>query len=39
MDSLYEHVPQRLLPKEYGGDADSLDKLTGMTDIYQIFSL
>lgn len=27
MDSLYENIPQRLLPQEYGGDADSMDKL------------
>jgi len=27
LDSLYENVPQRLLPQEYGGDADSVDKL------------
>jgi len=39
MDSLYENVPQRLLPQEYGGDADSMDKLAGVSDIYHIFSL
>lgn len=39
MDSLYKHVPQSLLPQEYGGEAGSLDKLAGMPDIYQIFSL
>jgi len=27
MDSLYENVPKRLLPQEYGGEADSMDKL------------
>jgi hypothetical protein len=39
MDSLYENIPQRLLPQEYGGDADSMDKLAGVPDIYNIFSL
>jgi hypothetical protein len=38
MDSLYEHVPQGLLPQEYGGDAGSLEKLAGMPGTYQIFS-
>ena len=39
MDSLYENIPQRLLPQEYGGDADSMDKLAGVPDKYKIFSL
>jgi hypothetical protein len=33
MDSLYEHVAQGLLPQEFGGDAGSLEKLTGMPGI------
>ncbi|XP_035787700.1 retinol-binding protein pinta-like [Anopheles albimanus] len=27
MESLYEHVPKRLLPKEYGGDGTSLKEI------------
>jgi len=39
MNSLYKDIPQRLLPQEYGGEADSMDKLAGVPDIYKIFNL
>ncbi|XP_069691386.1 retinol-binding protein pinta-like [Periplaneta americana] len=28
LDSLHEHVPKRILPKEYGGEAGSLSEIT-----------
>lgn len=28
LESLYQHIPKRLLPKEYGGEGDSLKDIT-----------
>lgn len=36
LDSLYEHVPKRCLPQEYGGEGGQLDRLTGMSDICHV---
>lgn len=29
LDSLYKFVPQKMLPKEYGGEAGTMEELTG----------
>lgn len=29
LDSLYKFVPQKMLPKEYGGEAGTVEELTG----------
>lgn len=30
LESLYKFVPQKMLPKEYGGDAGTVEELTGV---------
>lgn len=32
VEEIYKTVPQNLLPKEYGGDAGTLQELTGIIE-------
>lgn len=33
MKELYAHIPQSVLPQEYGGQAGPFDKLAGLLEI------
>lgn len=39
LESLYKFVPQKMLPKEYGGDAGTVTELTGMYAIIDYFQI
>lgn len=41
METFYEYIPKKHLPKDYGGEAESLQELNGRVELNQfdIFQL